>query len=1170
MVRGNRWAGMLDVVQLFSPPVPPLLFVSPERFFSPILGILFTLYPLNFFTCFVYSLASLTVQFLDGIMMSSFFTPRGAPRHPASARALSLSLLLGLSPLAGITPAALATPTQAATEQQAQSAQATPASPVAALNQRQTENQQIPAGQGEQTSSLPTLRVTSGTLKIETGGTVHVEGTGFTPEFLAHHELRSLIIAPKGSSTYVGPYHEPAYQGPRFDVPRLSADGTFSADLEVSSNGIPAGMEYEVILTYRPLDEAHPYQWSTEDRIRTALAVTNDFPQSALPSITYDVDSISEEQINSGKPIEINMTGSGFDGMNKLSFTLVEIDPNNPESYHRYLDFEDLVPADSPYLKRVFHGLIPNGHFQRKITIPAGFLKPGKGYYLSVVGYYPSGVDSSPFGINAISRDFPFIPVGKNPAKMPYQSNTYRNTLPKVSLSPQTVDPYHAGKYKVTISNISPEVDLGYYIGSISVYSKTAQKTIANLSINSEHYYERDKIVVRNPDGTRTVELEIDSAVIKELQNVYLGSEAELRVAFSDSLYEKGSHIFTVTAPVQLAAPPTPINPPASDEVRLSVTSGALNISEGGTVSVTTAPLTAEFRKKYTFFEFGIVERGKNYEWSSYGSKLPEAQYGKKVATLRDQGKVHENPDGSVTFTFDVRKQIFDVPEGTLFDVVLTFYPSDEAEPDLRWESTDRRLTARASLPVVRDPEPVQPTYRYSISAIDKPWQDTTLTVEGYHILDPHAVGGHESVAHLTLYEADPATGKIMGRPVFSDIIPLTSCGQLCGGFHNRYFSTEMTIPAGTLKPGRLYMIGIYGSNLPRPGEEEYSGSLLTSVAEFLPVRSTQPNPDQPVARPDLYILNKRISPYEEMNTLTARISNLPKLTDGHYRFSVQATDDSGEPTGEKVLEQVIPAEHLQNGSTDEKLNIPGSALNYEGSYRVVLEKVTPGKDGAADTVERVTSEGLELFVSYTAEREAAVEWVKQQALLDEHKAVLSRRDVTVALYRLAGAPHVELPATSPYADVTPDDPDYAAYIWARQKGITFGWVDGKFHPEANLSIASTVAFLYRHQRALTPASSPESSSLPSSSIPKSDTSDSSNAPEESPARDSRSRVHWPEYERMDTAFWRESLWATQQIIWGYAEYYRGHGENFSSDTVSSWQFSLMLYRMTHGGSRLK
>ena len=619
------------------------------------------------------------------------------------------------------------------------------------------------------------------------------------------------------------------------------------------------------------------------------------------------------------------------------------------------------------------------------------------------------------------------------------------------------------------------------------------------------------------------------------------------------------------------AAPASPADEQKKPDnpVGMKLTSGTLNISEGGTVSVTTAPLSAEFRAKYTLYEFGIVERGKNYLQSHYGDPLPEAQYGSKVASLRAEGKAHDNPDGSVTFTLDIPKQWMMVPEDTLFDVALTYYPSDKPDPH-DYPYDDPRITARIPLPTVRDPEPVQPTYRYSLSAIDKPWQDTTLTVEGYHILSPHAVGGHESVAYLTLYEADPATGKVMGRPVFSDIIPLTECGQLCGGFHNRYFSTEMTIPAGTLKPGRLYMIGIYGSNLPRPGEEEYSGSLLTSVAEFLPVRSTQLNPDQPVARPDLYILNKRISPYQEMNTLTARVSNLPKLTDGHYRFSVQATDDSGKPTGEKALEQVIPAEHLLSGSTDEKLNIPGSSLNYEGSYRVVLEKVIPGKNGAADTVEQVTSEDLELFVSYTAEREAAVEWVKQQVLLDEHKAVLSRRDVTVALYRLAGAPHVELPATSPYADVTPDDPDYAAYIWARQKGITFGWVDGKFHPEANLSIASTVAFLYRYQRALTPASSPESSSLPSSSVPKSDTSDSSNVPEESPTRDSRSRVHWPEYERMDTAFWRESLWATQQIIWGYAEYYRGHGENFSLDTVSSWEFSLMLYRMTHGGSRLK
>ena len=762
MVGGNRWAGMLDVVRLFSPPVPPRFFFPasalPLRVLLPgtglygassplFWGFLFTLYPLNFFACFIYSLASFTVQFfVDGIMMSSFFTPRGAPRHsttprhPASARALSLSLLLGLSPLAGITPAALATPAQAAPDQQAQPAQVTPASPT-------------------------------------------------------------------------------------------------------------------------------------------------------------------DEQKK----------------------------PDNP--------------------------------------------------------------------------------------------------------------------------------------------------------------------------------------------------------------------------------------------VGMKLTSGTLNISEGGTVSVTTAPLSAEFRAKYTFYEFGIVERGENYLWSRYGDPLPEAQYGSKVADLRAEGKAHDNPDGSVTFTLDIPKQWMMVPEGTLFDVVLTYYPSDKPDPH-DYPYDDPRITARIPLPTVRDPEPDQPTYRYSISAIDKPWQDTTLTVEGYHILPPNIVGGYDSQAYVTLYEADPATGKIMGHPVFSHVVPLTgNCLHHCTGFRNNYFGTKMTIPAGTLKPGRLYMIGIYGSNLPHPGEEDYNGSLLTSVAQFLPVRSgqpsdNQPDPDQPVARPDLYIPYKRINPYQEMNTLTARVSNLPKLTEGYYRFSVQATDDFGELTGEKALEQVIPVERIHDGAAEEKLNIPGSALNYEGSYRVVLEKVIPGKDGTADAVEPVASENLDLLANTTEEQKAALEWVKQQALLDESKTVLSRRDVTVALYRMAGAPHVELPATSPYADVAPSDPDYAAYIWARQKGITFGWADGKFHPEANLSARSTLAFLYRYQRMIAPAPAPESSSLPSSSVPK-----NSSVPGDSPVRISRS--HWSDYERTDTAFWRESLWATQQFIWGYKDYDRRYAEDFSSDTVSSSEFSVMLYRMAQGGSRL-
>ena len=609
-----------------------------------------------------------------------------------------------------------------------------------------------------------------------------------------------------------------------------------------------------------------------------------------------------------------------------------------------------------------------------------------------------------------------------------------------------------------------------------------------------------------------------------------------------------------------------------ADKIDLKVTTGTLNISQGGTVSVTTSPLSPEFRKKYKLFQFGLVNRGTDYGWSRTSEATQNPLYRGKVDHLREDGIVHDNPDGSLTFTFEVKKQTIRAIPSPALDVVLTYYPAGEREPNAE-EYEDPRLTAHTPLSLTQDPEPGQTTYVYSMPAIDNPWVDTQLKIEGYHILSKQLLEPGSAPAYLMLYEVDPATGKMVGKPVFTHAVRYTDCGEYyCWSFLNNYFSADVTIPAGTLQPGKSYMIGVYSGFFPNPDEEKVPGSLLTDVAPFIPVRSPNSNTEvkdaapvlrvEPQQRDQYYSDSPQVSPYWEKNTLQVRAVNLPKLTEGYYRFSVQATDDFGELTGEKALEQVIPVERIHDGAAEEKLNIPGSALNYEGSYRVVLEKVIPGKDGTADAVEPVASENLDLLANTTEEQKAALEWVKQQALLDESKTVLSRRDVTVALYRMAGAPHVELPATSPYADVAPSDPDYAAYIWARQKGITFGWADGKFHPEANLSARSTLAFLYRYQRMIAPAPAPESSSLPSSSVPK-----NSSVPGDSPVRVSRS--HWSDYERTDTAFWRESLWATQQFIWGYKDYDRRYAEDFSSDTVSSSEFSVMLYRMEHGGSRL-
>ena len=1075
--------------------------------------------------------------------MSSFFKPvRGTHRRVAGA-----SLVLGLSPLLALTPVA---------------AQPAPASPAqnAPVQNEPTQNkpaQNEPAQGNKQDASLPTLRVSSGSLDILHGGTVHVEGTGLSPEFLAHHELRSLTIAPKGSSTYANPYQKVDHRGLVFDAPKPAADGSFSADLTVPANSLPADLEYEVILTYRPVDEAHPYAWNTEDRVRTALPVEFNLPKAVLPSITYDVSAISEEQIASGQPIEVTLTGTGFQDVSSVKFTLSEHDEQGKVTNDNVASLGELKAPDTEENQRIFKGLIPNGYFQKKVTIPAGVLKSGKGYSLGV-----SGVETH--GWSKLSRKFPFVPVGNNPARMAYQDNSFRNTLPKVSVAAQDFDPGQDRVYKVTISNISPEVDLGYYLDSVSIYNATSgeQAYFARNDVAGQ-YYKRDELVTRNADGTLTVEVEYKVHSDSSYRPSSRGSVAEVRAVFSDSEYSYGSHKFTVSAQLPMA----PLAADAVDSenpgnVELKVTSGTLNISQGGTVSVTTSPLSAEFRKKYTFHELALVERGSVYVYAEHNSYEPLDEYGGMLRDLKHQ--VRENPDGSLTYTFKVPPQYIEAADGELFDVVMTYYPSDEAEPEP--SSRSNRLYARAHIDVVQDAQPTRGTYTFSQSAIDNPWKDTTLRVEGRHILSQASemVGNDWPV--IAIYEADPATGKMVGEPVFTQRDDYTYYGVNTRWFRNNYFSAELKIPAGTLKPGRLYFIGMYGNGLPYPGMEDSPGSMLNDVAEFLPVHS----PEQDSAGPTLHLGSVGLSPYTKTNSFTARATGLSVPGEGSYRLSVQHVDEQGRLTGQTVFQKAIPADLIKDGRVELNLTID-QQLSYSGAYRLVLEKVTPGKDGAAESVEQLAFEDIPLKLTREDELQAAESWFADREILPNPSPMswhngMTRRDVTVALYRLAGSPKVDLPDFSPYADVAPSDPDYAAYIWARQKGITFGWADGKFHPESKLSTPSTVAFLYRYQKAMgqvTPKA-PTSASLPrSSSVPG-----TQDAPGNQDAPQSASG--WQHKVRQGSAFWREAQWAVDHRMWGYRVDGEYAYEDFDKSFVSSHDLALMLYRIDHGGSHLR
>lgn len=73
-------------------------------------------------------------------------------------------------------------------------------------------------------------------------------------------------------------------------------------------------------------------------------------------------------------------------------------------------------------------------------------------------------------------------------------------------------------------------------------------------------------------------------------------------------------------------------------------------------------------------------------------------------------------------------------------------------------------------------------------------------------------------------------------------------------------------------------------------------------------------------------------------------------------------------------------------------------------------------------------------------------------------------RDAMAAfLYRMAGEPEVQLPATSPFTDVKPTDEHYTAMVWAQQEGIATGWSDGTFRPTEPIARDAMAAFVYRY-----------------------------------------------------------------------------------------------------------
>ena len=155
------------------------------------------------------------------------------------------------------------------------------------------------------------------------------------------------------------------------------------------------------------------------------------------------------------------------------------------------------------------------------------------------------------------------------------------------------------------------------------------------------------------------------------------------------------------------------------------------------------------------------------------------------------------------------------------------------------------------------------------------------------------------------------------------------------------------------------------------------------------------------------------------------------------------------------------------NGVVNGTVKVPANTLDASKKYVVEVwanDGYSESGEFLAPVVGKAPEGRGELLASQDLNFKGsdAVEDKKPSLTDEQRKERATRGELAVALYLQAGAPEVKLPETSPWPDVKTDDPNYAAYIWVREKGISYGWSDGKFHADAGISNATVAAFTYR------------------------------------------------------------------------------------------------------------
>ena len=144
-----------------------------------------------------------------------------------------------------------------------------------------------------------------------------------------------------------------------------------------------------------------------------------------------------------------------------------------------------------------------------------------------------------------------------------------------------------------------------------------------------------------------------------------------------------------------------------------------------------------------------------------------------------------------------------------------------------------------------------------------------------------------------------------------------------------------------------------------------------------------------------------------------------------------------------------------------------------ETNEDAAVDETTPAEGEETAPVEETPAEETPVEAGYTDVTEAnwfyeAVTYVTENGLVDGEtettfapSADMTRADMIVALYRMAGSP--EVTGENPFTDVAADADYYAAVIWGTSNGVINGTSETTFSPDDSLQRQAFATMLYRY-----------------------------------------------------------------------------------------------------------